>query len=327
MTAPDLDLAQPYRQPRWLRLLLRLAVPALILGLLWNLADGPGALALLGNPDWRYLALAFAAVNLQTLLSAWRWQRVAKRLELAITPSRAVAEYYLSQVVNQSLPGGIVGDAARAVRMRHASGLGTAAKAVIIERMAGQVFMFGLLFAGIAWAVAVPGGIEFSIDPAHALVGVAVLAIAAVGLAALARSPIRRWSGAFWRAAYTALVAKGAWREQSLLGVSIVACNLGGFAFCALATGTALSPEAIVVLIPLILCAMLIPATVAGWGFREGAAVALFPLAGATAAAGFAASLAFGLVILAASLPGLLVLLPSRHRLRARQTHPPASEG
>jgi len=35
-------------------------------------------------------------------------------------------------------------------------------------------------------------------------------------------------------------------------------------------------------------------------------------LTGATAAAGFAASLAFGFVILAASLPGLFVLLRQR---------------
>jgi hypothetical protein len=76
-----------------------------------------------------------------------------------------------------------------------------------------------------------------------------------------------------------------------------------------------LSAEAIMVLVPLILSAMLIPATIGGWGFREGAAAALFPLAGASASAGFATSVAFGLVILAASLPGLPVLLQARRPL------------
>jgi hypothetical protein len=53
---------------------------------------------------------------------------------------------------------------------------------------------------------------------------------------------------------------------------------------------------------------MLIPLTISGWGVREGAAAALFPLAGTTASEGFAASVAFGLVLLVAVLPGLLTL-------------------
>ncbi len=138
-----------------------------------------------------------------------------------------------------------------------------------------------------------------------------LLAGTGLGLVAL-RLVRRRWGHALGRSMSTALVRKGAWMEQVPLAFVIVGLNLTSFSLCALATGTALSLESIVVLVPLILCAMLIPATVAGWGFREGAAAALFPLAGATATAGFAASLAFGLVILAASLPGLFVLLGQR---------------
>ena len=42
---------------------------------------------------------------------------------------------------------------------------------------------------------------------------------------------------------------------------------------------------------------------------HEGAAAAFFPLAGASATAGLAASIAFGLVFLISTLPGLALLL------------------
>jgi hypothetical protein len=56
-----------------------------------------------------------------------------------------------------------------------------------------------------------------------------------------------------------------------------------------------------------------VPLTIGGWGLREGAAVALFPLAGATAAEGFAASASFGVVFLLTSVLGMaLWLWPGR---------------
>lgn len=312
MTTSAFKLERREKSRLSLKLLLRLLPPVVILGLLWNLADGPGAVVLLAGADWLYLFLAFVAVNLQTIASAWRWHRVAARLGQDIPPGHAVAEYYLSQLVNQSLPGGVLGDAARAVRARHQAGLGMAAKAVIIERLAGQIAMFCLLALALVWALLNPGGLALSIGVNELLAGALVVLVAvALGIVA-SRLARRHWQHNLGRSIVTALLAKGAWIEQLPLAVLIVALNLSSFTLCALATGTTLSFEGIFVLVPLILCAMLIPTTVAGWGFREGAAVALFPLAGATASAGFAASLAFGLVILAASLPGLFLLLRQR---------------
>jgi hypothetical protein len=53
-----------------------------------------------------------------------------------------VREYYLAQIVNQSLPGGMIGDAGRAVRARAQAGLLAAGQAVVFERLAGQIAMF-----------------------------------------------------------------------------------------------------------------------------------------------------------------------------------------
>lgn len=308
MTTAEIKLERHDRSKALFQILLRLAPPIVIIGLLWSLADGPGALALLAEANWLLLFFAFIAVNLQTIASAWRWHRVAARLDQHIPPGHALAEYYVSQLVNQSLPGGVLGDAARAVRARHQAGLGIAATAVIIERLAGQIAMFGLLAVATTWALLTPGGLALAVGRdqlwAAALV-ILALTVLAVLAWALARRYRRQHIG---RSIAIALFARGAWIEQLPLAGVIVALNLLSFTLCALATGTTLDAESILVLVPLILCAMLIPTTIAGWGFREGAATALFPLAGATAAAGFAASLAFGLVILAASLQGLFFL-------------------
>jgi uncharacterized membrane protein YbhN (UPF0104 family) len=294
---------------RWLQVGVRLAVPVVLVGLVFALADGPQALSRLGALEWGWVIAALVATNAQTVLSALRWQLVARRIGLVMPLRRAVAEYYLSSLVNQSLPGGMVGDAARAVRSRRQADLPTAAKAVVIERMAGQIFMFGTLGAGLAYAYLAPEGMVLP-TASWQWLGLMLIGLGIVGLLVLLTRRARlKWLANFGDAARKALWRNGAWLEQGVLGLVIVAVNLAIFALCALATGTALSLEAIMVLIPLILIAMLIPTTVAGWGFREGAAAALFPLAGASAAAGLAASIVFGLVILAASLPGLLVLL------------------
>ena len=96
--------------------------------------------------------------------------------------------------------------------------------------------------------------------------------------------------------------------RQVIMSLGTALLNILGFALCAAAVGVHLPPATALVLVPLILFTMLVPLTVSGWGLREGAAAALLPLAGATAAEGLAASVAFGLAVLVASLPGLIAL-------------------
>src|SRR5699024_12175397 len=51
-----------------------------------------------------------------------------------------VGDYYLALFVNQTLPGGVAGDALRAHRhARHSDAAGPAWQAVVIERASGQV--------------------------------------------------------------------------------------------------------------------------------------------------------------------------------------------
>ncbi|WP_376870643.1 YbhN family protein [Albirhodobacter sp. R86504] len=272
-----------------MRGLARLAVVVVLLSLVWMLADGPAAITRLRAADWRWLLAAWLVVNLQTVLSAWRWCVTARALGQTIGLGEATGEYYLAQLVNQTVPGGVVGDAARAVRARHSADLKRSAQAVVIERLAGQIAMAAVFVPALVltgnglWALALT-------------VAGAVIWRALRGISKLhsIRAPLAR-----------ALFAPSVRLPQISLGLAIVLCNIAAFVFCARAISAALSLDAALTVVPLVLTAMLIPFTIAGWGWREGAAAALFPLAGLAPEAGVAASAAFGAVLFACSLPGL----------------------
>lgn len=299
---------------------LRIALPVAILAALWSLADGPEVLRLLGSADWRFLLAAYVAANLQIVFSALRWQLTARVLDQSIPTGRAVMEYYLSQLLNLTLPSGILGDAGRAMRMRHQAGMVRASQAVLIERMAGQIALFVVLFAGFAAVSVMDHEVAFPDWVGRMMLILGLILIGLVLGFYMMRSlpgPIARLSHGFGAASARALLAPGIWQRQVLLSTATVTCNLAAIAFAAAATGTTMPFAAILTIAPLMLTAMLLPVSAGGWGLREGAAAALWPLLGGTATAGVAASVAFGLVIMAASLPGLVMLLGPAHLRRA----------
>ena len=60
---------------------------------------------------------------------------------------------------------------------------------------------------------------------------------------------------------------------------------------------------------------MVVPVGVAGWGIREGTAALVWSVAGLTVADGVAVSVAYGLIVLVGTLPGVLVLLSPDRRV------------
>lgn len=253
-------------------------------------------------PAW--VAAALLVAQVQIALSALRWQLTARRIGVAFSFRRALSEYYLSGVINMTLPGGVLGDGVRAVRSQETKGLEAAAHAVVIERLAGQVALVAVLSVGLLLSgrstLQVIGGL---------LLGLIVVSIFI--LPRLTQDVLRRLAPSFIKRFIVSV--KRAWcgrrnaATQVFLSFLIVVANLASFALVAAATGVHLGMPEVLYTVPLILLAMLLPFSVAGWGYREGAAAAVFPLVGATAAEGVGASIVFGAVILLANLPGLLV--------------------
>lgn len=282
-----------------------------LLALLWQVADGAEAVRRLAGANPLWLAAAFLALSLQTVLSALRWRLTAAQLGITMTKRIALREYYLSQIVNQALPGGVIGDAGRAVRARAQVGLLVSSQAVVIERLAGQIAIFLVMTVAFLVTLTVPGGLDW---PRWLWVPVAMVIAGVTGFAAVLWTAahvlpgrVGRWVAMIGKPLAQALTAPEVrwWQIAFSLGTAL--SNIAAFCFCAWAVGSAFSALAALALVPLILLTMLIPITISGWGLREGAAAALFPLAGAAAPEGLAASVAFGLVFLASVLPGFVL--------------------
>ena len=280
-----------------------------LLALLWRLVDGQAALAHLAGAQPLWLAGALALLTAQTVLSALRWRLTAGQFGIRLDLRTALSEYYLSQIVNQVLPGGVLGDAGRALRARVQSGLMASGQAVLFERLAGQIALFALFAGAVLASLALPGGFQWLstmlLAPLLSLIAGITgfwLVLWSVG----PRLPGRTGSalGAFKAAFRRALWAPRVRLRQIATSLGTALLNVAAFACCAAAVGVHLPPLAALVLVPPILLMMLVPITVSGWGLREGAAAALLLGVGATAAEGLAASVAFGLTLIVAALPG-----------------------
>lgn len=295
--------------------------PAVKLALRWSISLGlilmlllwiePGrVLAELGQIDPSWLLLALAVSGIQVGLSAWRWQFTAQRLGLNLPWRRAFSDYYLASLINQVLPGGLVGDAWRAHRHGRQSGQrGRAWRAVIIERASGQLVVVLLTAAAVAvvpsWRAAL-----LNISPGLTMALLLLIVTVVIGLSAYLA---RRWPDVFQvlrKDTHLALLAPKAWPVQLASSLLIVASYTLVFALTARGLGIGLDFLLLMALAMPVLLAMLIPVTVAGWGFREAAAAGIWLSLGMNPEQGIAVALAYGLVILVASLPGLIVFAP-----------------
>lgn len=288
--------------PKWHRVILRIALPLIILWLLWLWLDGPVITELLVNAQWPWLLFGLLLLIAQTVLSALRWQLTAKQLGQTIVTKRAIGEYFLSMLFNLTLPGGVVGDAGRVWRGRSEVGLKRAAAAVLLDRVAGQIAMVAALLLGLvlAWFNAATGRSE------QAGQGIWLLLACTMIIGTLLwRGP--RWLRSVGKVMHLAWLTRSAWPGQLSLSLLIVSCNLGAFAACAAAVGAHLNWEQALVVLPLTLAVMVLPVSIAGWGVREATAAALWPMAAVSSELAVAASIAYGLIATASALPGLVV--------------------
>lgn len=253
-----------------------------------------------------------------TVLSAWRWCLIARRLGLRLELGAAVADYYRSTFLNSVLPAGVLGDVHRAVRHGRQEGdVGRGVRAVVLERTAGQVV---IIAAGVAVLLTGP-----AVAPVRDMVVIVLVVAAGLGVAMLAG---RRWSRTSpgWRRTMddvrAGLLARSAWPGVALLSTAALAGHLTLFVVAARTAGSTAPVTELVPLVLLALLAMALPLNVGGWGPREGVAALVFGAAGLGAGLGLTTAVVYGVLALVASLPGagvllLQVLVPRRREVEA----------
>ncbi|MBV1855931.1 lysylphosphatidylglycerol synthase domain-containing protein [Catellatospora tritici] len=284
----------------------------LLLGLLvWQVGTGPfldGVRRV--NPAALLAALCLGAVA--TVGCAWRWCLVAAGLGVRLPLRHAVAAYYRSLLLNSTLPGGVVGDVHRAVRHGlDISDLRLAVRAVVLERTIGLAVQIA---ASTLLLLVLP-------SPVRARMPLIVAAALAAGVAlTVAARLLLRGRGARWARAARATGAeiRTALRDRRVrLGIAassamIVPAHLLMFLLAARTAGATAPLTLLVPLTQLALLAMALPLNIAGWGPREGVAAWAFAAAGLTAAQGVATATTYGILGLAAVLPGAATLLQVR---------------
>lgn len=288
-----------------------------VAALVWRLGTGPfldGLRAV--RPGTVLAAVAIGAAT--TVCSAWRWRVVARALGLGLPLAAATAAYYRSQFLNSALPGGVLGDVHRGLRHGIDAGdLGRGVRAVVWERTAGQVVQ--AVVAVVALLV-LPSPLR-SAMPTVAFVGVlaaGVLLILTRALVGHGPRRIARTLRTVGAEARGALLQPAGWPAVLVASLLVVGGYLAMFLLAVSAVGlhgpvTRLLPLALVVLL-----AAAIPLNVGGWGPREGVAAWVFAAAGWGAAAGAATATAFGVLSLAAVLPGAVMLGADRRWPRRR---------
>lgn len=312
----------------WLRLLVGAGILA---ALVWRLGtgafvdgvrvvDGPAVLA------------ALAIGLLTTVFSAWRWRLVAHRLGLRLPLTRAVSDYYRALLLNAVLPAGVLGDVDRAVRHgKHSGDVGRGVRAVVLERVGGQVVVLVLGAAVLFTRPALVSAIAGDLVPGRAAAEVTAAVLAAI--AALGGWLLWRRGAAKGRRALatgladarSGLLDRGTWPGVVALSAAGLAGHIALFVVAARVAGSSAPVTALVPPLVLALLVMGLPVNIGGWGPREAAAALAFGAAGLGAQQGLATAVVYGVLTLVSSLPGVAVLaLPGLRALAARVRVQPA---
>ncbi|EKV28564.1 hypothetical protein C882_0775 [Caenispirillum salinarum AK4] len=327
---------------------LRLTATVAVLGTVAYFLDTRAIIDKLAGvrPEWLVAALAAALPHY--VFSALRWRYMTRQFGGDLSLNRAVPEYFLAVLLNQTLPGGVPGDLVRAWRDkgrasgngngngngnsngndngaangngrnsglgRHTEGLGAAARGVLFERASGQIT---LVLVAIVGVLTLPGTIRDTLPLwAFALVPLGLAVVVAASMLVLRRLDAGARTGdkpgrvlQFLRDGRWVLFGPRHFLMHVLYSLPVVASFLGTFYLAGKAIGITLDPVLAVSAVPIVLLSMTVPITVGGWGVREGAAAALWAVVGLPASEGVAISVLYGVVILLSASPGALVLL------------------
>jgi uncharacterized membrane protein YbhN (UPF0104 family) len=311
---------------RW-RGLLKLAVSVATLAFVLHAVpmDRVGAVLTSAAPGWLLAALAiFTATQ---AVSALRFAYIARELGAALPFGRSLRLHYIGLWLNQVLPTGLGGDVVKAAMLRHDAGLGTAVRVAVLDRLSGLIVL--LLHA----AVLLPLYLARFPDayPLHAvcLMAVAGLALLALALVLAPRANahwghLRLVSRALMLVGDVSRLLRGAsLRRQALTSAAVHVNGMAAYALIGRALGVDIAAVDYALLSPMVFLVALIPVSFAGWGLRELGAVWLFGLAGVASHLALAMSIAFGMLLLAASVPGVMLMLMSASASTATTTPGP----
>ncbi len=300
-------------------LALRIAVTVAILALVLRSIDLARVGETLAKARPALLVAALALQLASTTAAAYRWRLVMGNLGFGATAPFYLASYFKGLFFNQALPG-IGGDAFRVIDVaRRGFRKRDALYGVLLDRLLGFA---GLMVLSIAGVLLDPGLLPPAVHRAIALaMGAGILAASVILWIGLVPWPWRETGPVTLLRTLSGRARRSlSARRTALAATSLVSplCAIACFCVAGRALGLPHGPIAYLVMVPPALVVSALPISVAGWGVREGTLVGLFALAGADNAAVLTLSLAYGFMVIVASLPGLAIFLGARQNRPAR---------
>jgi hypothetical protein len=312
-----MQLTTPNPTKQRLFALLKLAVSVGLLTLLLRSMDLAAVAAMLGRVPLWTIPAGMLLLVIQTAVLGLRWWLVMAAIEAPMPFRKVLPVTFIGVFFNQVLPTSFGGDA---VRMWHAYRLGIDGEAavvgVLLERIGG---LFGVTVLTTLGALYLGGEIDNQALRLGLLAALPAAVAGVLALTALDRLPARwRRVSVIEKAMRLARDSRRVFLKPAkalpLLLLSLLSHSLAAAAIYTFAEGLQLELPFLtcVALFSAVILVTAIPISFAGWGLREGAMVALFAYAGLNADTALALSLAFGVLFIAASLPGCAIWLAWR---------------
>ncbi|MDR1967537.1 MAG: flippase-like domain-containing protein, partial [Burkholderiaceae bacterium] len=264
-----------------------------------------------------WLLAGLLAAMASNMVSALRWQALARWLGTDMRARDACRWYFQAIGLNALLPGAVVGgDVYRAVMLRRA-GQDTLASSwsVLLDRISGVWMLCAT--GGLGAAACAPAlGAALRVPPT------ALAALALAGTSAWLAWPwclpalLRRWGGGWLAPLQAAAMRPGFAAQlgwQMLASVAVQGLSAAALAAAGLALGIRQPLEVWAFAIAPVFLMAALPVSVGGWGTREAAAVAALAPFGVAAPAAVGTAMIYGLYGIAQGALGALAFgLPPR---------------
>jgi hypothetical protein len=300
-----------------IKLLLRALATVAILVFIVRSINAQQAWGVMANARVDLLIAALVMQFASTIISAYRWQLIMHNLQFGQSFTFYWRSYFKGMFFNQGLPTSIGGDA---MRVLDVAGRGfrkrDALYGVAIDRMAGLAALILLtLVANVFNTSSLP-------DQVYRLM-LFLTTLGLLGIGSLLLLKRVSWLDRYSRLAFVKAISDHlglafAHRRFMLLILSLLVPIFAmlGFYATGWALGLRFNLMTYFCIVPPALVLTIIPASIAGWGVREGALVGLFSLIGADKTTVLMMSLLYGIALIIVSIPGLIVFLQGRQHRR-----------
>lgn len=298
------------------------------IALIWYILDAVGVgesvdRLLSVSPQW--LALGAAVAMVQILICTLRWLAVLKGIDADLSFSKAFKFWYIGAFFNQALPSGAGGDVVRGyLAYKNGIALPPVLSSLFLDRAATVLALVVLVACMTPFAAIDMENGRWFVHAVFVMLAVCVMGLSFVML--LDRSP-QKWAqfrivkALHHLAVDTRRVMLHPFRLSQLMVWSVLGhINLVLVIYVLFkAVDADVSLSNCMLLFPPVLLVQVVPISIAGWGVREGAMVAIFALVGVPSDAALAVSILFGLVLIFTSLPGVVLWLGLDEQIDAKE--------